>query len=502
MTFELRSAPQAPADLDVDTLVLPLFEDEPVAQQPWADLDTRLDGLLGRVLEWGETRGKAFDLHFAHTSGRLAARRVALLGLGKRAEFDSEPGRRAAGALVRKLRNGGTRSAGLVLPGKLAARQAAQCVAEGALLGLFDADQYRGTREETRFERVLVACTPEQQAEVEAGLAQGCVLGEAANFARLLVNEPGNILTPRQLADRARALATDDLLTVEVLGPQELAALGMGALLSVARGSEEPAQLIVLRYHGAESGPYLGFVGKGITFDTGGISIKPAERMHLMKDDMSGAAAVLGACKALSKLRPAYRVLSVIPACENMPSGRAARPGDVVRAMSGKTIEIINTDAEGRLVLADALTYAQRLGAAHLVDLATLTGGVVVTLGNEASAVLGRPQSWVERVKQAAEEAGERLWQLPLWREYRELIKSDIADIKNSGGRPAQTITGAMFLADFVEEKTAWAHLDIAAMAWDEKSRPYRAAGPTGVGVHTLVALAQRWAEEPPTAAG
>lgn len=502
MAFELRSAPQAAADLDVDTLVLPLFEDESVAQQPWADLDARLDGLLSRVLAWGETRGKAYDLHLVHTAGRLPARRVALLGLGKRAEFDGEQARRSAGALVRKLRNGGTRRAGLVLPDSLAVEQAARFVAEGALLGLFDPDQYRSNREETKLEELAIACQPEQQSAVEAGLARGCILGEAANFARLLVNEPGNILTPRQLADRARALATDDLLTVEVLGPLELAALGMGALLSVARGSDEPAQLVVLRYQGAESGPYLGLVGKGITFDTGGISIKPAERMHLMKDDMSGAAAVLGACKALSKLRPACRILGVVPICENMPGGRATRPGDVVRAMNGKTIEVINTDAEGRLILADALTYAQRLGATHLVDLATLTGGVVVALGNEASALLGRPQSWVDRVKQAAEEAGERVWQLPLWREYRELIKSDIADIKNSGGRPAQTITGAMFLADFVEEGTAWAHLDIAATAWDEKSRPYRAVGPTGVGVRTLVALAQRWAEAPPTASG
>jgi leucyl aminopeptidase len=498
MAFELRCAPQPPEALDVDTLVLPLFEGEGVAQQPWAALDERLGGLLGRAIEWGDARGKAFDLTILHTEGRLAARRVAILGLGKRSELDVRQVRHAGGALVRALRRGATRSAGLVLPEALSVQQEAQAFAEGALIGIFEPNQYRTSTDESDLERLLIACALSQQAAIEAGLTEGCVLGEAINFARLLVNEPGNVLTPRQLAERARALAADGLLTVDVLGPEEQAALGMGALQAVAQGSDEPAQVIVLRYEGAESGPYLGFVGKGITFDSGGISIKPAERMHLMKDDMSGAAAVLGACKALSRLRPACRVMGVIPTCENLPSGRALRPGDVIRSLSGKTIEVINTDAEGRLILADALTYIQRQGVTHIVDLATLTGGVVVALGNEATALLGRPQSWVDEVQRAADEAGERVWQLPLWREYRELLKSDIADIKNSAGRPAQTITGAMFIAEFIEDGTAWAHFDIAATAWDEKGRPYRAAGPTGVGVRTLVQLAQRWAAAPP----
>lgn len=498
MTFELRCAPQPAEILDVDTLVLLLFEGEGIGAHPWASLDARMGGLLGRVLEWGDASGKPFDLTLVHTEGRLAARRIGLLGVGKRGEFDARQARHAAGALVRALRRGSTRSAALVLPDVLSAQQAAQAVAEGALIGFFEPNQYRTSAEAADLQRLLIPCTQQEQGAVEAGLAEGCILGEAVNFARMLVNEPGNVLTPRELAERARSLAADSLLSVEILDPEEQAALGMGALRAVAQGSEEPAQVIVLRYEGTQDGPYLGFVGKGITFDSGGISIKPAERMHLMKDDMSGAAAVLGACKALSRLRPACRVLAVIPACENLPSGRALRPGDIVRSLSGKTIEVINTDAEGRLVLADALTYIQRQGAAHVVDLATLTGGAVVALGNEASALLGRPQDWLDEVRRAADEAGERVWQLPLWREYRDLLKSDIADIKNSGGRPAQTITGAMFLADFVEEGTAWAHLDIAATAWDEKARPYRAAGPTGVGVRTLVQLARRWAASPP----
>jgi leucyl aminopeptidase len=311
-------------------------------------------------------------------------------------------------------------------------------------------------------------------------------------MARELSNEPSSVLTPSELAERAKEVATRYGLDVDVLDESRMKELGMGALLGVARGSDEPAKLIVLRYTPDESEPMgndadvIAIVGKGITFDSGGISIKPAEGMEKMKYDMSGAAATLAAMRAIAQLKPRVNVIGVMPATENMPSGRAYKPGDVLRAMSGKTIEVINTDAEGRLILADAISYARKLGATRVIDLATLTGAVAIALGATNVAALTNDQGFLDEVRAAAREVGERFWQLPMDDDYRELIKSDIADIKNAAGRYAGTITAAWFLREFADD-TPWVHLDIAGTAWENERKPHMAKGPTGVAIRTLI---------------
>ena len=317
------------------------------------------------------------------------------------------------------------------------------------------------------------------------------LLGEWTNQARALANAPGNELTPRAVADRARALTEPTGLTVEVLDESDIARLRMGLLLGVGQGSVEPPRVVVLRHDPADARPdvVLGLVGKGITFDSGGISIKPAENMHRMKDDMSGGAAVICAMAAIARLGVKVRCVGVVPLAENMPGGRAMKPGDVLTGASGKTVEILNTDAEGRLALGDAVWYARELGVTHLVDVATLTGACVVALGKTTSGLFAAPESWVGHVRQAGERAGERLWPMPVYEDYAELLKSDIADLSNTGGRAGGAITGALFVKAFAGD-LPWAHLDIAGTAWAEEATPYQPAGATGVGMRTLVELA------------
>jgi leucyl aminopeptidase len=324
---------------------------------------------------------------------------------------------------------------------------------------------------------------------LKSGIERGRIIAEAANFGRDVINEPSNVMTPTELARRAEDVAKTYGLDLEVLEEAEMKDLGMGSLLGVAQGSAEPAKLIVLRYTPkVPSEETIAIVGKGVTFDTGGISIKPSDGMEKMKYDMAGGATTLAAMRAIAQLKPALNVLGLVPAVENMPGGRAQRPGDVVRSMSGKTIEVINTDAEGRLILCDAISYARKLGATKIVDLATLTGAVSVALGDVYVAILGNNQDWIDAVIAASKRAGEKLWQLPLSSEYREQIKSEIADIKNVGGRKAGTITAAYFLREFVDD-VPWAHLDIAGTAWNETGKSHLAVGPTGVCVRTLVSL-------------
>ena len=331
-----------------------------------------------------------------------------------------------------------------------------------------------------------------------AAVARGRILGECSNLARELANEPGNTLTPREFARRAALIASEAGVKVEILDETAIEKLGMGLLLGVARGSSEPPRLIVFRWDppGAPATPVLGFVGKGITFDTGGISIKPAEGMERMKDDMAGGAAVACAMRAIGLLNAPIRVIGVVPATENMPGGRAIKPGDILTSASGKTVEVINTDAEGRLVLGDGLWYARQLGATHLVDIATLTGACVVALGKITSGVFGTPDAWVEQVRRVADRAGDRVWPMPLFDEYRDQLKSDIADLMNTGGRPASSITAAMFLKEFTGG-LPWVHLDIAGTAWAEEAKPYLPKGPSGVGVRALAELAFTSADWP-----
>jgi leucyl aminopeptidase len=374
----------------------------------------------------------------------------------------------------------------------------AQAVAEGLTLAEFDGGSYKtvdpspgAAAELTIILPELRDTSPESRPRIEGAIARGRLLGECSNQARALANEPGNTLTPTEFAARAAAIAAAGGAAVEILNEEQIKGLGMGLLLGVARGSSEPPQLLVMR-HEPESAPklpVLGLIGKGVTFDTGGISIKPADNMDRMKDDMSGGAAVACAMHAIAKLNAPIRVVAVVPVCENMPGGRALKPGDILKSAEGKTVEVLNTDAEGRLILGDALWYARRLGATHLVDVATLTGAIVVALGKLTSGIFGTPDSWVEHVRRVAERAGDRMWAMPLVDEYREQLKSEIADFTNTGGRPASSITAALFLKEFAGT-LPWAHIDIAGTAWLEEAKPYQPKGPTGVAVRTLAELA------------
>jgi leucyl aminopeptidase len=375
---------------------------------------------------------------------------------------------------------------------------AAQAIVEGMILANLDSDKYKTDKKPGNeiTAAALAGWEESSRADADLGLARGRVIAESQNFARELGNEPSNRLTPRMLADRAAAMAREVGLAVEVLDENRIAELKMGALLSVAQGSVEPPRMIIITYTPEKlnpSAPVLGLVGKAITFDTGGISIKPANDMEKMKYDMCGGAAMIGAMRAIATLKPSCKVIAVVPSSENMPGGRAQKPGDVQTSMSGKTIEVLNTDAEGRLILADGVTYARKLGATHLVDAATLTGAIVVALGAVNAGVFGTDQAFTDRVLASAKAAGEKMWPMPMDDEYREMMKGTISDLQNiSGGRYAGAITGAMFIREFAED-TPWVHLDIAGTAWLDDAKPWMAKGGTGTPVRTLVELAMNF---------
>jgi leucyl aminopeptidase len=469
--------------------LVPLFQDgelPPSAQE----LDGHCDGLVEELRSAREFRGDACQVMVIPTFGRVTPRRVALVGLGKRTDFSVNGFRLAVSAACRQLGKRGLLDVSLdVADVPLEAAAASEAAAEAAELSRFDPAPYRTSeRRESRIRSFEVSGgAPEA---LEAGAARGY----AKNLARELVNEPGNLLGPEELAVRAAETAAAVGLEVEILDVPAMERLKMGALLAVTRGTSRPARLILLRHRGKEGAPLLALVGKAVTFDTGGISIKPAAEMGRMKGDMAGGAAVLGAMQAIAELGVEANVVGLIPAVENMPDGSAWRPGDVVTAMSGKTIETITTDAEGRMLLADAMCYARTLDAAYIVDIATLTGGCVIALGHAASGLFGTDNALIEAVKRCGEAAGEQHWPMPLFPEYREQIKGEIADLKNSGGRGASAATAAAFLKEFAGD-TPWAHLDIAGSAQYEKAKPWAPAGPTGIGVGTFVNLARALAD-------
>lgn len=490
--------------VESDLLAIPWFEGERLGA--FADLDTATAGELSRALSSGEFSIRPFELFITPIIDRAwASRRVALVGAGNRTRFSSEVARRlgtVVGLAARDRRV--ERLAFVMRPGQAApsgdvdVAGLVQAIAEGLTLAEYSSTTYQTgeTRQDFRPRLCIVVpdlldSSPESPARVEGAAARGRVLGEATNAARGLANEPGNSLTPREFAMRTSRLVVDAGATVDVLDEQAIEALGMGLLLGVARGSSEPPRLIVYRYEppGVTTGPVLGLVGKGITFDTGGISLKPADQMDKMKDDMAGGAAVACAVQAIARLGAPIRVIGVVPATENMPGGRALKPGDILRSAEGKTVEVINTDAEGRLVLGDALWYARRLGATHLVDIATLTGGMAVALGHTTSGLFGGPDWWIEQVRRTGERAGDRMWRMPLFDDYRERLKSDIADMMNTAGRPASSIVAAMFLKEFTGG-LPWAHIDIAGTSWSDEAKPFMPKGATGVGVRTLIDLA------------
>src|ERR1051326_8577261 len=477
--------------VDTDLLIVPWFEDDGPSAVP--DLDGATGGEIERALTSQEFQGKAYDLFLTGIADRgWRARRVALIGGGRRADSGGELMRKiaAAGALGARQRRVGRVAFRVRGNGPLV--ELTQAAAEGLTLAEFDGGSYK-TRDVAKpaVPAWTVVVDGNVTREVNVAVSRGRTLAECSNLARGLANEPGNTLTPREFASRATALAAEAGVRVEVLDETQIAQLGMGMLLGVARGSSEPPRLMVFRHEppSAPDRPVLGLVGKGITFDTGGISIKPAEGMERMKDDMAGGAAVACAMRAIALLGAPMRVIGVVPSTENMPGGRAIKPGDILKSAAGKTVEVINTDAEGRLILGDGLWYARRLGATHLVDVATLTGAVVVALGKVTSGIFGAPDAWVERVRAVANRAGDRAWPLPLFDDYKDQIKSDIADIMNTGGRAAGSITAAMFLKEFTGG-LPWGHMDVAGTAGAEEAKPYLPKGASGVAVRTLASLA------------
>ncbi len=458
-------------------------------------VDERLDGLISRLRAEGEIKGKLAETTVLHTMGKLPAARVIVVGAGDPAALSVADVRRMAAVAARAARKAGLSSYATTVYRRedLPAVIDAQILAEGTILGLYRFDGYRESEVEDIAE-VQVLPRALDRAEVAEGLRRGREIAAGVTLARDLINEPPNVLTPAELARRAQTMAEGQGISCEVFDRDRMRALGMNAILGVAEGSDEPPAFIVLRLGTPRAGiPTPCLVGKGITFDSGGISIKPAENMHQMKGDMGGAAAVLGAMRALAGLGIEGPVTALVPTTENLLGGRAQTPGDIVRAMNGVTIEIINTDAEGRLILADALSYAVQEGYAPLVDVATLTGAASVALGPVYSAVFANDDGTATALLDAARTAGEKMWRLPLDEAYEELIKSDVADIKNTGGRAGGAVTAAMFLQHFVDD-TPWAHLDIAPTSWSDKDEGERTKGGSGVAVRTLIALVEAMA--------
>jgi leucyl aminopeptidase len=445
----------------------------------------------GTILAGGEFAAGSCETALLHDPDGFKAKRILLVGLGK---VTLPEVRKAAGAAVRFAKPRKLREITIAIPEGLNPAAAARALVEGAYIGDFDPDTYRSDRKDQSIEQLNIVGAG---SAVEAAVREGIILGEAQNFARSLVNEPGNVMTPTVLGQKAAEMCGQYGLKCEVYGAEKLKELKMGAFWGVAKGSQEPPALIVMTYEPAKApaSPVLGLVGKGITFDTGGISIKSADGMEKMKYDMAGGATMIGAMQAIAQLKPAVKVIGIVCAAENMPSGSAMKPGDIQIAMSGKSIEIINTDAEGRLVLADGLAYARQLGATHLIDAATLTGACVVALGMVNAGAFSNDDETYRHFTDATEISGERFWRLPVEDDYREFIKSNIADIMNTGGsRWGGAITAAMFLKEFVED-TPWIHLDIAGVAWTEEAKPWIAKGPSGIPVRSVTEWVRSYAK-------
>ena len=481
--MEIRLEPRKLTEVDADALVVLGFEGTPPAIGAADQIKELYDS--------GEFSGKTLEIAILHRPAGIKAKRLVLAGGGKSDKFDAGELRKLTGATVRALKSKGIHTIALALDDAFQSDDFSAAAVEGAVLADVENDRYKTDpkKNEKRVDSFTIL------GGSKAAVDRGRILAEAQNFSRDLANEPANVLTPTYLADRAKQMAAEFGLECEVLDQDRMRQLGMGALLGVAQGSAEPPALIVIRYK-PEKAPvskdHLGLVGKGVTFDTGGISIKPSEGMEKMRYDMAGGAAVLGAMRAIAQIKPSIPVTALVPTVENMPGGKAQRPGDIVKSLSGKTVEVLNTDAEGRLILIDALTYAQRLGCTHLVDAATLTGAIVVALGSVNIGAFTNNETFLEKLLTAAKAEGEKTWHMPMDEEYKELLKSQFADLHNIGGRAGGSITAAWFIRDFVND-TPWVHLDIAGTAWLDDAKPYMAKGATGVGLRTFVRLAETW---------
>lgn len=479
-------------DYQCDTLIVNLFQGVRSPAGATGAVDAALKGAISRLIKQGEITGKLGETLSIHTFGRMPAERVIIVGLGEAGQCTLETIRKAAGAAVQHARRLHSRHAATIVHGAgiggLKTEEATQALVEGTILALYRFSAYKKSSERDPELFTVVEIEKEKISALKCGATRGEIMGRAQNLTRDLVNEPANNMTPSKLHQRLRQiikkLGLSKALQCQILDKRQLRQAGMNALLSVSQGSTNDPRFIILRMRMTKK-PLIGLIGKSVTFDAGGISLKPPQGMARMKGDMAGGAAVIGATLALAQTGTKVNLMSIIPAVENMPSGSASRPGDIVKAMNGKTIEIISTDAEGRITLADSLCYAEKKGARVLIDIATLTGGCVIALGEVAAAVMGNDQRLIDKLLAISEITGEKHWQLPLFEEYKELIKSTIADVKNSGGRQASAITAGTFLKMFVD-KAQWLHIDIAGKEIAEKPSFYTPAGGTGFGVRTL----------------
>jgi leucyl aminopeptidase len=484
------------SSIEADALVTYVFDRDDKFDGVLADINVAMSGRLSALSTGGELTGKSLETVLIHFPQGLAAQRLLLVGAGKPAKFSVNDLRKIAGTAVRYLKARGVKKIAFLAREGERGPEAAQAAVEGLVAAGFDSDKYRTEKKNREIQSVSLAGFDSGLGDsLQAAVDHGRVIAESQNFARDLVNEPSNMLTPRILAAKAEAMANEVGLGIDILDERKIAELKMGALIGVAQGSVEPPRVIVIRYEPQgrrPESPVLGLVGKGVTFDTGGISIKPANNMEKMKYDMGGAGTMLGAIRALAFLKPSVPVMAVIPSVENMPGGRAQKPGDVQTAMSGKTIEVINTDAEGRMILADAVTYAKQLGCTHLIDAATLTGAIEVALANVHVGAFGTPREYLDKFLESTKAVGEKMWPMPMDEEYEEMIKSNIADIRNTGsGKGGGASTGAWFIKEFAED-TPWIHLDIASTCWADEGRPWMAKGPTGIAIRSIVDFAMK----------
>ncbi len=485
-------------EANAEALAVAVFKGESASSGVLKDLDKLTGGLIASVMRAEEFKGDAGQtalLRFA-AKGKVKASRLLLVGVGDKKDYKGSSVASASGTATRYLRNRSVKGFAF-LPRFDGAVEAAQNAVQGFITSQFELDKYKTKDKQNKSVTGLIVCVEGAKgSDLSKGIARGQAIGESMNFTRDLANEPPNILHPTEMAKRAQAMAKQVGLKCEILDEAKMTKMGMGSLMSVSIGSSQPAKMIVLKYTPAKStakkGELLALVGKGITFDTGGISLKPGEGMDAMKYDMSGGATVIGTMRAIALLKPSIPVLGIVAAVENMPDGGASRPSDVVHAMNGKSIEILNTDAEGRLILADAVAYAEKQGATRIVDMATLTGAVIIALGDLNTGIMGNDQKFVDEIIACGKDAGEGFWQLPVSPEYSKMIKSDIADIKNIGPRgKAGTIMGAVFIQEFVD-KAKWAHLDIAGTAWSDSAKPHQSKGPTGVAIRSLINLVEK----------
>ncbi|MBI67427.1 MAG: leucyl aminopeptidase [Chloroflexi bacterium] len=490
-----------------DAIVVNLFEGVASPEGGTGAIDKALGGAISELIKEKEITGKLGESTLIHTFGKIPAKRILIMGLGKREKFSTSVVRSISGHAARYLRQKGIKHAASITHGagigQLDISDSAQAIAEGVTLGLYEFKNYQSKKSESSSNgKSLESFTLIEQDEgrigaLKSGVVKGSIISASALLARNLVNEPANVVNPVKMAQVASAMAQEAGIPIEILGREDLMQNEMGAMLAVSAGSANEPQLIIMEYLGDPENPEnnIALVGKGITFDSGGISIKPSASMWEMKGDMSGGASVIGAMKGISELKPKINVYGVVPAVENMPSGTAQRPGDIIRAMNGKTIEVDNTDAEGRLILADAISYIrQTKNVRKVVDIATLTGAIVIALGHVASGVMGTSQTLVDAVLSASKSTDEKMWQLPLFEEYKRQNHSDYADVKNTGGRPAGSITAALFIGEFTEG-VEWAHLDIAGTFLSEKTTGHMIKGATGVPTRTLIKLVEDLAQ-------